>query len=90
MISLSTKAIAKEIRERFRKDGISNRNVSVVCKEYTEKGKQFETIYVIVTIPNEALDAYVEPIVKEYAKRYSSRDRDFIFLRASESMGISK
>ena len=44
MISLSTKAIAKEIRSRFRDDGISNRNVRVVCRESRYGGVSHETI----------------------------------------------
>lgn len=89
MISMNTKAIAKEIRERFRKDGISNRNINVVCRASKYEGRKVETIYIIVIIPNEALDAYAEPIAKEYAKKYTSATLDFIFLRASASMGHS-
>lgn len=80
MISNKTKGIAKEIRDRFKADGISNRNISVVCRESKYDGRKVETIYVIVIIPNEALDAYAKPIVEEYSKRYTCDILNFMFL----------
>ena len=46
MISNKTKGIAKEIRDRFKADGISNRNISVVCRESKYDGRKVETIYI--------------------------------------------
>ena len=88
MVSMNTKAIAKEIRSRFRDDGISNRNVRVICRESRYGGVSHETIYVVICINNDALVSYCEPIVKHYAKLYSGRDLDFVFVRDTGSMAL--
>lgn len=83
MISNKTKGIAKEIRDRFKADGISNRNISVVCRESKYEGVKVETIYVIVVVPNSAIDAYVKPILKGYIEKYTTEVLNFIFLSSS-------
>ncbi len=80
MMSEKAKLVTKEIRGILRKDGISNRNVSVTCKQTKENGKLVEIIYVIVLIPNSALDAYLEPIVEKFKKKYATKSLRFMFM----------
>ena len=80
MISNKTKNIAQEIRNQFKKDGVSNRNISVVCKQYKDNGKVVEIINVFVLIPNTALDAYVEPIFNKFKKKYENQFLHFMLL----------
>lgn len=83
MISNKTKNIAKELRSQLKKDGVSNRNISVVCKQYKDNGKVVEVINVIVLIPNTALDAYVEPIFKMFKNKYENQFLHFILLSST-------
>ena len=88
MISMKTKSIAKEIRERFKSDGVSNRNIRVLCRQSSHGRCKYETIYVVVCIHNEALYSYCEPIIKDYAKQYSGGNLSFIYVRDTGTMGL--
>lgn len=80
MMSEKAKSVTKEFRGILRTEGISNRNVSVTCKQTKENGKIVEIIYIIVLIPNTALDAHIEPIVEKFRRKYATKSLRFMFM----------
>lgn len=82
MMSERAKLVTSEIRKRLKAEGISNRNVSVVCRKDKENGKVIETIYVVNKVRNEAIDSYFKPIFEQFQTKYQTENLYFLYLSA--------